>query len=538
MGIGPELLGGIAGTVLGSAVGGRGGSGDNYGQLYSQYNAILNNALQQAINSSTNYTNQAVDQQNQSLNAATGSFNNGYNNALQQLISNTTGGFNIGQGLLTPYRDAGYAANDAYSQSLGLATPVGGSQTQADAAAKKAQANLYAQQVFGAGGLPTGSSILTSPTSPNSISVDPSSISQKQVQDYITHNISTIAGGNGEFNYDGVGNQYIRRGTTDQIVADPRIQQAVSQLLSQQQAQQQNAAAQQQYQTQQTAYQNQQNQLGQYNNYIQQIGYDPNAVTPTGMTGGVGATVNPGNSTQSGNNPGLQNFLNSPEYQALFGSGAGTKYAQDGTYDPTQAFANDPGTQFKLEQGMKLINQQAASKGLLSSGNVQQGLMNYALGTEDQQYQTYQNNLAGLFGNYQNNLAQLTNLGSGLTGANTAASLFSNIGNQAGQYAFGTGSNIANANLATGSNISSLYGNQGSLNASAYLNTGAAQANGLLNIAGMNAQANATQAASQAQQYSANAANQGSMQALQQIMPYLQQQQGGQNLFGRTGGTF
>lgn len=489
MGIGPELAGGMAGSALGSMMGGGGGGGDN--KLMDQYNFLLNGALQNAINTSTNYTNQAKDQLNSGLGNATNAFNTGLTNASNQLIPYTNAAFGMGQALLSPYRNAGYAANNALLQSLGLPTQ---DLNAANQQYLGQQASLFRQQLTGNSNVDITAPTGPAPTLDNYLN----QVTPQQIQDYIKQNTKAtqLQNGNvvsnGGFSgqaYSGAGynngtpyTAYNDNGGLNQILNDPTVTNQAKQYL----AQQAFNTANQQYQTQQNNY-------NQYQNFLQQSGYNPNAST----------NVNSGTATNPANPQGaLQSFLNSPQYQLMFGNNAAQQYAQNGSFNPQQAFQQDPGTQFAIQQGLKDLQQQGAAKGLLESGPMQQNLLKYAQGMEDQQYQRFLQNQNSVFQNYQGQLAQMSNLGSGLTGANTAASLYSNLGNQLGQYNYGTGNNIAGANLSTSNDIASLLANQGVLNANAYLSTGAAQAQGLMANAGMNAQINAM-----------NQANQGYMNA-------------------------
>jgi hypothetical protein len=180
----------------------------------------------------------------------------------------------------------------------------------------------------------------------------------------------------------------------------------------------------------------------------------------------------------------LQNFFQLPQYQLLFGQNSNQ-------IDPTQRFRQDPGYQFAMDQGMQQWQRGMAGKGLLESGANAQGLINYAQGTADQNYQRWLGQQQQTFGNYQDRLQGLVNMGVANTGSQNALTT--------GQNQAGISTQGANAQLGTGSNISSLLANQGSLGASAYLNTGAAQSNNLFNAAGLQTQIDANNAASKAQ---------------------------------------
>lgn len=105
----------------------------------------------------------------------------------------------------------------------------------------------------------------------------------------------------------------------------------------------------------------------------------------------------------------------------------------------TDAFQAGPGYQFALDQGLEALNRNAASRGMLASGNNTQDILKYSQGLANQEY-----------GNYLNRLGDFSQLGlssaAGQTGRqNSLASLDYGYGqDQAGVY-----SNTAN-------NISSL----------------------------------------------------------------------------------
>ena len=75
----------------------------------------------------------------------------------------------------------------------------------------------------------------------------------------------------------------------------------------------------------------------------------------------------------------------------------------------TNAFQAGPGYQFALDQGLQALNRNAASRGMLASGNNTQDILKYAQGLANQEY-----------GNWQDRLGQFSNLGfnaaSGQTG--------------------------------------------------------------------------------------------------------------------------
>jgi hypothetical protein len=112
------------------------------------------------------------------------------------------------------------------------------------------------------------------------------------------------------------------------------------------------------------------------------------------------------------------------------GGAAGTQRAQE-------AFTAGPGYQFALDQGLQALNRNAASRGMLSSGNNTQDILRYSQGLANQEY-----------GNWLNRLGDFSQLGlssaAGQTGRqNALAGLDTGYGNaQAGVYS-NTANNLA-----------------------------------------------------------------------------------------------
>lgn len=148
-----SALGAAAGGAAANAMGGSdGGNGNasapvNIPDTISQMNTILNNALGNAVNTSTGLTNQAIGQQNQSLGAATSALTAGNNAANNAVAQNVNTGTKENQALNAPYSSAGYQALDNYMGTLGLATPVGGSQALSQNLYNAAQINPAIQSL-------------------------------------------------------------------------------------------------------------------------------------------------------------------------------------------------------------------------------------------------------------------------------------------------------------------------------------------------------------------------------------------------------
>lgn len=108
--------------------------------------------------------------------------------------------------------------------------------------------------------------------------------------------------------------------------------------------------------------------------------------------------------------------------------------------DPSELFGmlrQQPGYQFRVDEGTKAINRAASASGLLNSGAVLKELQDFGQQTASME-----------FGNMQNRLAQLAGLGAGAS--NFSAGLSGGLGSGvAGQFG-NLGNTIANAQLATG----------------------------------------------------------------------------------------
>jgi hypothetical protein len=595
MGLGPEILGAVAGSAAGGALGNMMGGGDEGGvdidAVLAQYNGVLNNALSQAIQSATQGTQQATGQLNQSLGTATGILNNATNQAGQTAGQYTDYGFNMGQGLNTPYREAGYGATDAYLQSLGLAIPNGGSAMAAKQGQMKAQYQKLLSDFGGKAPTDPGQFTGTAPTAfdPNSVL---STIGNDQISNWLNQNMRNemvgftrnpnelamqyaykLPGQNNAAvtSYKKMMNQtdpVTKEQAMQQAMANPEIAAQIKNYLAQPGIQQGQAAYQQQlqqYQQQQADYQKQADTYNKYNQSYQgltgqgfDINYDPSAPA-TGTGSGPAPATNPlsgfynssqfknlygdtpqgtdplqnfqntgafrnlyGDQAQSGD--ALENFFNSPGYKLLFGEG-------NNQVDPTERFKFDPGYQFAQDEASKQLQRNYASKGLLESGPMLLELQKQSQGMADQNYQRWlgqQNQLfntdqqtrnalyaadqaqrGGLLNNYQNQLQGLSTLGSQMTGANTAASMYGSLGNLLSGQQYGTGNTLFQGNMQTGQNIAELLANLGVYTGNAQMATGAAQGQGLWNAlnAAMQSQNNA--AASQSGSMNAQQANQG-----------------------------
>jgi hypothetical protein len=195
-----------------------------------------------------------------------------------------------------------------------------------------------------------------------------------------------------------------------------------------------------------------QDQINQYNTLFNQISNNPSAQGALSMTAG-------------GSQQGMSSFMNTPAYALAYGNNTAA--------NPAQRFAQDYGTQMSVYNGQQALSNQFAGQGLGSSGALAQGL-------SQNMYNNYGNYITGqesMFGNYQNQLANLAQFGSTQTGATQAVS----AGNTLAGLQSAAGNAIGSADLNTGSNISQLLANEGSFLAGSTLNTGAAEANNVYN---------------------------------------------------------
>jgi hypothetical protein len=160
-------------------------------------------------------------------------------------------------------------------------------------------------------------------------------------------------------------------------------------------------------------------------------------------------------STASGT---LSSLLGTP------GSGLLTPWSQQFTAPTAAQAAQTPGYQFQLQQGLNAAQNSAAGQGSLLSGRTLADLNNYAQGTASTNYQntfnnalTQYNSAYNTFQNNQNNeYSRLMGVsGQGLTAAQGAGGLLSNLGGDtaslmAGQGAAAAAGTIGSANAWSG----------------------------------------------------------------------------------------
>lgn len=145
---------------------------------------------------------------------------------------------------------------------------------------------------------------------------------------------------------------------------------------------------------------------------------------------------------------------------------------QGGDYSQTPQFAfnynqnTDPGTQFRLQQGLNAMNATAAARGGLISGNALKAGQDYGQAQGSQEYQNAFNRYlksydAGV--NQANNMYnRVSNIaGTGQVTSNALAGMAGNYGQNASNTILNQGANRANSELSLGNARASQYGNYG-----------------------------------------------------------------------------
>jgi hypothetical protein len=151
------------------------------------------------------------------------------------------------------------------------------------------------------------------------------------------------------------------------------------------------------------------------------------------------------------------------------GSGLYGKYARDFSM---QDFQTDPGYAFRMREGLKSLDRQAAARGGLISGGALKAAQRYGQDLGSQEYQN-------AFDRYQINRANQLNplqsmMGAGQTSVNAlgnaaqaygsaAGNVAQNYATGGGNIATGSGANQADLRLARGNVSAGQYGNYGNL---------------------------------------------------------------------------
>jgi hypothetical protein len=141
----------------------------------------------------------------------------------------------------------------------------------------------------------------------------------------------------------------------------------------------------------------------------------------------------------AGLQPFLTNFSNANQGTTALGNALGLN-GQSGNQAAIQAFQNNPGYQFQLQQGDNAINAAAAANGTLNSGNQLKALSDYNQGLAGTSWQNYVSNLQPYLNAAQGAAYGIGNLYSGL--GSTLGNSFQGQGNAA----YGANTSIGNAN--------------------------------------------------------------------------------------------
>ena len=183
----------------------------------------------------------------------------------------------------------------------------------------------------------------------------------------------------------------------------------------------------------------------------------------------------------------LYNNMETPlqPYQAAGTSGLTNLSSMAGTFQaPTAAqAAQTPGYQFELQQGLKALNNNAATSGMLQSGANMKANVGYAEGLASTNYQQAYNNSLGTFNTNQAGYQTLANLGTPANSQNLQAGAtyggqVTSLANLGANTSMQGGSELANTAL-HGNEAAATLGLQGATTAGNFLtNAGNATAAG------------------------------------------------------------
>lgn len=131
-------------------------------------------------------------------------------------------------------------------------------------------------------------------------------------------------------------------------------------------------------------------------------------------------------------------------------------------------YQQDPGYQFRLQQGLQALDRSASARGGLLSGSALKGIQRYGQGVASEEYGNAYNRYQQQQANQFNRLAALSGVGQTATGQLQQAGqqYASNVGN----IGMTNAQNIANAQLAAGQAQASSYSGIGSSLGGAYQN--------------------------------------------------------------------
>ena len=149
------------------------------------------------------------------------------------------------------------------------------------------------------------------------------------------------------------------------------------------------------------------------------------------------------------------------------GQGLLTPWTQQFNAPTAATEQNDPGYQFRLQQGQQALDNSAAAKGSLLSGNTLEAQQQYGQNYASNEYNNVYNRALGQYqqnyGIFENNQANTYNRLAGLAGTGqTAATTLGQQGQQAAQ-------NVGNISLTTGAQQGQDLNNAAAATASGYV---------------------------------------------------------------------
>lgn len=284
-----ELAGALSGSLLASKLAPDGG-GSNQPLYYTpdfvtNMNKMLEESLGRALTSSQGYTQTAINTLGQGQQNANNTLQNYLKDALSQSNLLANKGLSQYQQLQGPYAKAGYDSLDAYKQTLGLSTPMGGSAAQIQAQQQAQKLAPLLQKLGGNYSAPTAPTAASLTQLPNMDAIK-SSIDSNRINSALSGlfgnlRVNPNGQGRGMWNYAGNDISGLEKGkyyTTDQVYGNTDAQNWARNQLAQSQynasantINAQNNAAQQKYNTANTAYQGQLENYNQANSMINNL---------------------------------------------------------------------------------------------------------------------------------------------------------------------------------------------------------------------------------------------------------------------------
>lgn len=200
----------------------------------------------------------------------------------------------------------------------------------------------------------------------------------------------------------------------------------------------------------------------------------------------LGSGFAPGSSPTTASNPATTGGvnLNSLVDPSLGGYGSLLQPFGQTFQAPTNVTEqNDPGYQFRLNQGMKALTNSASAKGTLLNGgtgkDITQFGQDYASNEYNNVYNRAYNQYATQYNQYQQHNTDVYNRLAGLSGVGqTAASTLGTLGQQTAQ-------NVSNIDLTTGAQQGQDINNAGAARASGIVGAGNAYSSGLGSLASL-----------------------------------------------------